>query len=171
MTTSSVPAQITTIEDKIAGNLSLKQLILLTTPIFLDILIYAVFPSSLHFSAYKIALMLILNPVFLVSAIRVRDQIILTWLVILIRYNSRPACYVFNKNDIYLRESSACTKINRVKHDEKAINLKPEVNKKHYKLTDKENILLDGMLYNPKIAVRFISHRKAGLSVHITESK
>jgi len=44
MKTTTVPAQVTTVEDRLAGNLSLTQLLLLVCPVFVSCLIYVVFP-------------------------------------------------------------------------------------------------------------------------------
>ena len=51
MKTAIVPAQVTTVEDKVAGNLNLTQLLLIASPVFVRGVIYAVFPPSFEISA------------------------------------------------------------------------------------------------------------------------
>ena len=104
MRTTVIPAQITTVEDKIAGNLNLTQIILLLVSLFVATFIYAVFPQRLHFSIYKIVLIGIQFFVFVALSLRVRGKVVLNWLFILSNYYFRPRFYVFNKNDIYLRD-------------------------------------------------------------------
>ncbi|MEO5949877.1 MAG: PrgI family protein [Candidatus Saccharimonadales bacterium] len=98
-----VPAQVTSIEDKVAGNLSLTQLILIALPIFISGVIYAALPPTFAIGVYKVIVMLIIIVSFGVLAIRVRGTLILDWAQLLARYNMRPRYYVFNKNDKTLR--------------------------------------------------------------------
>lgn len=58
MKTTIVPAQITTVEDTIAGNLSLNQILLLASPVFLDSALFVVLPPFYHAAAYKIILLI-----------------------------------------------------------------------------------------------------------------
>ena len=97
-----IPAQITTVEDKIAGSLNLTQMTLLIIPVFVFMAIYVVFAPSMQFAWYKIPLFILSGSIPPILAIRIKEKIVLTWLVILLRYNLRPAYYLFNKNDSYL---------------------------------------------------------------------
>ncbi|MFC1727131.1 hypothetical protein ACFL0Y_01285 [Patescibacteria group bacterium] len=103
MKTTPIPAQITTVEDKIAGNLSMVQLILLLAPLFISVFVFAVLPDRMYFNLYKIILMFFSLTIFLSLAIRIKERIILTWLVLLVSYHLRPHIFVFDKNDNYLR--------------------------------------------------------------------
>lgn len=103
MKTTTIPAQITTVEDKIAGNLNFTQIILLLSSLFVGTFIYTVLPVKMQFSAYKIPLIFIQFLVFAGLALRIRERIILQWLVVLFRYWMRPRIYIFNKNELYLR--------------------------------------------------------------------
>ncbi len=104
MRSQVIPAQITTVEDKIAGDFSLTQIMLLLLPVIIASFIYAFLPPSMTFVFYK----LILASIFAVSsitlAIRVKGRIIASWLVVLMRYNLRPKYYVYNKNSVTHRE-------------------------------------------------------------------
>jgi hypothetical protein len=103
MRTTVIPAQITTVEDKIAGNLNLTQIILLLGSLFVATFIYATFPEKLHFSIYKVILIAVQFLVFSVLALRVKGKIVLNWLFILSSYHFRPRYYIYSKNDAYLR--------------------------------------------------------------------
>lgn len=103
MRTTVIPAQITTVEDKIAGNLNLTQIVLLLVSLFVATFIYAAFPEKLHFSMYKIVLIIIQFFVFVTLSIRVKGKVVLNWVFILSNYYFRPGYYIYSKNDIYLR--------------------------------------------------------------------
>lgn len=104
MRTTVIPAQITTVEDKIAGNLNLTQIVLLLVSLFMATFIYATFPEKLHFSMYKIVLIVIQFFVFITLSLRVKGKIILNWVFILSSYYFRPGYYIYSKNDTYLRD-------------------------------------------------------------------
>ncbi len=104
MRTRVIPAQITTVEDKIAGSLNLPQILLLMLPVFWSTVVYAVLPPTMHLAWYKLPLVLCVALLSLTLALRVKGKLIAQWLVILLRYTLRPKYYVFNKNEVYLRD-------------------------------------------------------------------
>lgn len=104
MRTTVIPAQITTVEDKIAGNLNLAQILLLLGSLFIAVFIYAVLPAKLQFSLYKLPLIILGFITCATLALRIKGRIVLNWLFILAGYYLRPGYYVANKNDIYLRD-------------------------------------------------------------------
>lgn len=104
MRSQVIPAQITTVEDKIAGDLSLTQIMLLLSPVLIATFIYAFLPPAMMLVLYKLVLALIFVVVCLTLAIRIKGRIIASWLVVLFRYNARPKYYVYNKNSITHRE-------------------------------------------------------------------
>ncbi len=103
MRSTVIPAQVTTVEDTIAGNLTLTQIILLIMPVLLSTAVYAVMPERLVLSTYKIPLIVILFAVFVVLALRIKGRIVLSWLSVMAIYYFRPHIFVFNKNTIYAR--------------------------------------------------------------------
>ncbi len=103
MRTRVIPAQITTVEDRIAGNFSLTQIIILLTPVLFATLIYALVPPVMLFVWYKLGLVLAFVVLAITLAIRVKGKRPLNWLFILARYNLRPKFYVFNKNNSFSR--------------------------------------------------------------------
>lgn len=100
MRTTIIPAQITTVEDKIAGSLNFAQILLLMLPVLWGTLVYAIFIPAMKLAPYKVSLVLLVSAISLILAIRVKDKIIAEWIGILLRYKLRPKFYIFNKNDI-----------------------------------------------------------------------
>jgi len=100
-----VPAQITTVEDKIAGSLNFIQIILLVFSLIIGTAFYGLIPPKLHLTSLKIALMLIQFAVFGALALRYQGKILADWLVIILRFKARPRIYVFSKNDAASRET------------------------------------------------------------------
>lgn len=96
MKTSVVPAQVTSLEDVIAANLTLTQLVLLVIPVFLSALIFVGLPPVMHLKPYKLGLLFILSSPFLVLAIRVRGQVLFKWMIVLSSYKLRPHLYLFS---------------------------------------------------------------------------
>lgn len=103
MRSKPIPAQITTVEDKIAGNLNLTQIMLLMIPVFFTTAAYAVFPPRMHLAIYKFPLVLVVLLVCLILSLRIKGKVVLNWLVILLRYNIRPRYYLYNKNEVMFR--------------------------------------------------------------------
>ena len=98
MKATVVPAQVTTVEDRVAGNLGFSQLILFAVPVFGGSLLYAVLPPSMGASLYKIVVIAVIAIVCSIFAIRIKGKILLLWMFVLLRYNLRPKLYIFNKN-------------------------------------------------------------------------
>lgn len=164
MKTTPIPAQITTVKDKIAGNLSMVQLILLLSPLFISVFIFAVLPERLHFSSYKVALMLSVLAVFLTLAIRVKERIVLTWLVLLVSYHLRPHIFAFDKNDNYLRDGKF-SKNNEVKNHSANKQAK-EKKKKANSLSVLNLIQLENLINarNTKMVIKFSRKRRLTLN-------
>lgn len=103
MKTTIVPAQITTVEDRIAGNFSMTQIVLLLLALVSGCIVYMVTPPSLQFAFYKIPLIAGITFLCSLLAIRVKEKIILQWIIILLRYTKRPRYFISNKNDLAYR--------------------------------------------------------------------
>lgn len=103
MRTRVIPAQITTVEDKIVGNLNFMQAGLIMLPILYATVSYIFFPPVMSFGAYKFASTIIVTFVCIVMSLRIKGKIVANWLVVISRYRSRPRRYVYNKNDIFMR--------------------------------------------------------------------
>lgn len=161
MKTTVVPAQITTVEDKIAGTLTFPQIILLVSALIIGAAIYSGIPPKIHFTLVKISLIAFEWLFFGGLALRVRGKIVGDWLVLHLRFVVRPRLYVFTKNDLFGRDiiKEAPAKAVEVKEDE-AIE---RVNQDALPLA--ERIKLDRLFDNPAFSVRFRLGRKGGLDV------
>ncbi len=165
MRTTVIPAQVTTVEDKITGNLNLTQILLLLSPVLWSTVIYILFYPHMKFTWIKVPIMGIISAVSLILAIRIRGKVMIEWLIIIARYNARPAYWIFNKNDVegrvidepHLPKESASTVVNQKKEAVKNI---PQ-----FTITDlvQFNHLLTSL------NVRYRTTKKGGLRVAFNE--
>ncbi len=164
MRISIVPAQVTTVEDKIAGNVSIQQAMLLGTPIICGFIIALVFSPSGLFVTYKITIMLVLFVICGSLAVRIKDKIIAKWLKLLLIYYARPLYYVYDKNSTYLRN-----------HEEQEIVIESikEVRpvKKPIHISPKEFIRLEQFATDVRADMKFEVGKKGELNVRVTEVK
>ena len=169
MRSAIVPAQITTVEDKVMGNLSLAQLLLLASPIFIGSLIYFVFPPSLSGALYKTILTGLTTVIFWVLGVRLKGRILLGWAITIGRYNLRPRYNVNDKNDLYLREAESRPEASLATEeaqsdDEEAYEPAPI-------LSLAEAVFLERIIASPKANLHFKTDRRGELRVHINENK
>lgn len=161
MRTRVIPAQITTVEDKIAGNLSLTQIIILLSPVLFATLVYITLPPSMMFVWYKLSLTLVFAVFSILLSIRVKGKIIASWLIVLLKYNARPKYYIFNKNEIFERvtyspQEEVPTQIELSKTTTEEKHLNPSIAdllKLHHIIDDKN------------FDIRYKTSRKGGLNV------
>lgn len=165
MRSTVVPAQITTVEDKIAGSLGISQLILLTLPVFGGGALFTLLPPFFSYAIYKIILLTILAALCGVLAIRIKGKVILFWCIALLRYNLRPRFYIFNKNDSHLRDTAPVVKEEKTAQPTKVSRLRPMIPK----LSTAELVQVESILTNPQANLHFKTNRKGELYVHITE--
>mgnify|MGYP000421506105 FL=1 len=100
MRTTIIPAQITTVEDKIAGSLNMTQILILMFPVLWTALIYILFAPAMKLVPYKLGLIGVVTMVCLILVIRIKDKIVAEWLGVVLRYQFRPKYWLYNKNDI-----------------------------------------------------------------------
>lgn len=100
MRTTIIPAQITTVEDKIAGSLNMTQILILMFPILWTALVYIIFIPTMKLAPYKFGLIGIVILICLVLVVRIKDKIVAEWLGVVLRYQFRPRYWLYNKNDI-----------------------------------------------------------------------
>ena len=164
MRTCIIPAQITTVEDKIAGNLNMTQIGILMAPLFLGTLIYLAFPPFTHFAVYKITIAAFVLIVCLFLSLRIKDKVVINWLIVLLKFNLRPGFYIFNKNDIYQRD--LYLPIIKITHRNAILKKEAKVKSG---LASKNLIKLQGYLKNPKYALSLRPNKKGGLYVALNE--
>lgn len=162
MRSQVIPAQITTVEDKIAGDFSLTQIMLLLLPVLIASFIYAFLPPSMSFVFYKLIFATIFAIASTTLAIRVKGRIIASWLVVLIRYNIRPKYYVFNKNSSTYREIIQ-PEVEAVAVEEKETS--NEVLKNYQNLDIKDVLTLRHILDTTDYNLTYRSSKKGGLNV------
>ncbi|HSX53087.1 MAG TPA: PrgI family protein [Patescibacteria group bacterium] len=170
MKTSTVPAQITTVEDKIAGNLSMSQLTLMAAPVFLGGVLYVMFPPFISLTIPKLVLCSLLLVIFFALAIRIRGKIILIWLFVIVRYNVRPRYFLYNKNDAHLRISTQAKQLHVIDEVKKA-EVAQAISLPVSTLDVPERVRLEVAIADPRSKLQFLTKRKGGLDVHITEIK
>ena len=167
MRTTIVPAQVTTVEDRIAGRLGLTQLLLLITPIFGGSAIFVILPPFFAYATYKVVLITCVAALSALLAIRIKGKILLFWIITLLRYNMRPRYYLFNKNSAHARELVLPADIEDESAEEataQAIASSRKIN-----LSTAERIQIEDLLANPDANVHITTNKKGELRVHLTE--
>lgn len=162
-----VPAQVTTVEDRIIGNLGFSQILLLVIPIFICAGVFALIPPFMSGAVYKYVMMGLAALIFCILAIRIKGRIIALWLVTILRYNTRPKYYVFNKNTTNLRENYSISK--ETQESENAANAAPTPKIARQQLDIAATARVLAMIDNPATRVRFETGKKGGLHVRLTE--
>ncbi len=165
MRQTRVPAQITTVEDKIAGNLSFLQILLLIGALFSSTFVYLVFPKQLQLTLYKIPFMVVFASVFLLLALRIKGKIIVQWIFLITQYCLRPQYYVFNKNDMVCRESIVEEVVRKAKMHTKQ---KAKAETKIEKPSIAELAAMRQLLLDPNRNVSFAPDKKGGINVSVS---
>lgn len=167
MRNTVIPAQITTVEDKIAGNLNLTQILLLMAPVLITTLLYSLVSPAMKLTIFKMILIGLSSLVCGILAIRVKGRVVLNWLAVFIKYKLRPSFFVFNKNDCYLREIETTVKNNnKVKIIKKLPVLETEKT-----LVEVDAVKLLHVINNQKNSIRFVFNQKGGLRVAMDSGK
>lgn len=165
MRVTAVPAQVTTVEDRIMGNLGFSQLVLFILPVFVGAGLFIILPPVMHGSLYKYIVMAVIATISSVLAIRIKGKIILLWLITIIRYNNRPKFYVFQKS-IDHREQYKTQETTTP--DETKNTVKEKVSRLP-KLSFHDAAYVLEAINNPDSNLRFEMNKRGGLNVRITE--
>ena len=168
MKTTVVPAQITSVEDRIAGNLSFKQLILMITPVFVSTAMFVLLPPFTKYRLYKVIISALIGLLCLALALRVKGRLVIEWIAMLSRYNLRPKIYVFNKNNTSGRTLPPKNK--HIKTEKKTEELKAPVLPR-LTFSTGDIMSFENTLGSPIADMHFIRSKKGGLRVHIKEIK
>lgn len=167
MKATVVPAQVTTVEDRVAGSLSFSQLILLAVPVFGGSLLYAILPPSMGASTYKTILVCVIAAICALMAIRIKGKIVLLWLFVLLRYALRPKYYLFNKNTQSFRKDYPEPPVENVSTRTTADGEKLAI--KSPKLGLLETSRVYATMDDPTRKLRFEMTKKGALHVRLTE--
>ncbi len=169
MRTAIIPAQIITVEDKLAGNLSLSQIIILMIPLFVGTLVYVLFPPKMELTVYKGILTGVVALLFITLSFRVKNKIVFQWLIVLLRYTLRPRYYIFNKNDITGREVDL--PVLQTQKETSHAEVKKEIKAKIPLLSIIDMIRFERLITNPNFSLRFKENKKGGLNVAFEQVK
>jgi hypothetical protein len=166
MKATIVPAEVTSVEDKITANLSMSQLILFAMPMFMGALMYWILPPSMDFSLYKLVVIGLITVISFILAIRINGKIVFLWLITISRYNRRPKLYLFDKRSVYAREDYPEVK-QEVRH--KVATMKQSDFNVQPKLSIRESDFVYSTLNDPIKRLNFETNKKGELNVRITE--
>lgn len=167
MKTTVVPAQITTVEDRIAGNFTFAQIFLMIISLILGTVIYVVLPPRMHLGSLKLTLIVFQFLLIGGLAIRINGKIIAEWLATYFRYSKRPRQYVFTKNDETGREKVAVIKRQETEVSEKKKESKIAI--PTIPLSEEAKVAV--LLTNPSLTVSFELAKKGGIDVSLTPVK
>lgn len=161
MKTQVIPAQITTVEDKIVGSLSFTQLLLLMVPVGLAAVIYILLPPMMSIAWYKLVLLISLSLPFVILALRIKGVLVVEWLQLVGSYLTRPKVYVADKNDGLFRTLPVVEKKAKVQPVAvKVIKVQSVVEPSQSSL-----IHFEQQLALRKLAVRVVPSSKGGVHV------
>lgn len=167
MRSSIVPAQITTVEDKLTGNISVYQAMLLCTPVLFGFIITLILPPFGQFNIYKIFMTLGFLIICSPLAIRIDDKIIVHWLRLFIIYSIRPRYYVYDKNSQYLRD----TEISISKSERSSAPTFHKQQSTAITISPKEFARLQTIATDTHSEVSFEFEKEGILNVHITKAE
>lgn len=167
MKTATVPAQVTTVEDKIVGNLTLQQLLLLVVPIFLDFAFYAIMPPTLKLNTCKSVIIVIATLGSSLLAVRIKGKVVLEWTITIFRYNLRPRYFVFNKNNTCMRGEEQIKSSEAV--GDKISNKKKTDQKNLGQISQEDVIRTESILRTKSASLNFIMNKRGRLYVSTTE--
>jgi hypothetical protein len=158
MKVTVVPAQVTTVEDRIIGSLGLSQILLLSAPIFGGCVLYIVLPPIMHAAVYKVVVMMLFLLTCALLSLRIRGKIMLFWLIAILRYNLRS----LHARDLNEPEPSMVMENNTEQVKKKSRRKLP--------LSIAEVAQIERLIDNPAANLSF-ENRKGYLYVRITEVK
>lgn len=162
-----VPAQVTTVEDRITGSLGMTQIILLTIPVLATGLSFVLVPPAMHLTPYKLVGLTLLASLCGGLAIRIKGKLVLFWIVMRVRYNVRPRYYVFNKNTTANREQYNAAPVELPADEPEKVKIRRQASK----LTTAETVSVLNAIDNPAANLTFATGKKGNLYVRITEIK
>lgn len=166
MKVTVVPAQVTTVEDRIIGSLGFSQMLLLITPVFICAGLFALLPPFMGGVLYKYLLMGALAFICCILAIRIKGIIVAFWLITILRYNLRPTYYLFNKNTAALRQDYPAAIEPSMNETAPVL---PDASSLRPRLTMSQTIRVRAAIDNPAANFRFETTKKGGLNVRFTE--
>ena len=167
MRNTIIPAQITTVEDKITGNLSLTQIILLIIPVFVMTILFSLVPPVMKLGIFKTVIFVLSGLICGILALRIKGRVVLNWLLVWLKFKARPTYYVFDKNDDYLRENELANE----NQSKTKVAVKVKTKEKTKVLTEIDTMKLIDLINNQKNSLSFEFNQKGGLHVSVEMAK
>lgn len=167
MRVSVVPAQVTTVEDRIIGCLGFMQILILVSAILCGAGVFVVLPPMMGEAWYKYGIIAAVLTVGSILSIRVRGVILAHWVSIIVRYNQRPMYYVADKNTTAYRQR------NKDKDDQAHISVhaSPRTVSRHQPvhLDASARAKARAVIDDPAAHIRIATDTKGGVHVRITQ--
>ncbi|MFA6518897.1 MAG: hypothetical protein WCV93_04605 [Candidatus Shapirobacteria bacterium] len=138
-------------------------------PIFWTTVLFAFVPPVMKLAWYKLPLIVIVLFVCLVLSLRIKGRVVLSWLLILWRFNVRPMYFIFNKNDNYLRDIEI--PIMEKKRKLVTVNSARPVDRKENELAQVESVKFLHVINNQKNSLSFKLGKQGGLHVALKQIK
>ena len=167
MRVSVVPAQVTTVEDRIIGCLGFMQILILVSAILCGVEVFVMLPPMMGEAWYKYGIIAAVLVVGSILSIRVRGVVLAHWVGIIVRYNQRPMYYVADKNTTAYRQRD------KDKDDQAhmPVHTSPGTVSRH------QPVLLDAsarakaraVIDDPAAHIRIATDTKGGVHVRITQ--
>ncbi len=96
MKTTVVPAQVTTVEDRLIGNLTFAQILIFIIPLFTDLVTYLTVVPRSQLDYDKTILIVSQSFIICLLALRVNEKILANWLWIFFKFICRPKIYLYS---------------------------------------------------------------------------
>ncbi len=167
MRVSVVPAQVTTVEDRIIGCLGFMQILILVSAILCGAGVFVVLPPMMGEAWYKYGIIAAVLTVGSILSIRVRGVVLAHWVGIIVRYNQRPMYYVADKNTMAYRQRD------KGKDDQAHISAhaSPSTVSRHQPvhLDASARAKARAVIDDPAAHIRIATDTKGGVHVRITQ--
>lgn len=167
MKTTVVPAQITSVEDRIAGNFTFAQVLLLIVPLLVGTGIYVGVAPRSDLSTFKTVLVSLQFLFFGALAIRYNGKILAQWLAVYFRFYRRPRFYTFTKNDLTNRDIV----MPEMKQEELTVRPSTKLEATRPVLSFDEQMRVDQLMENPSLTLSFELAKKGGIDVSLVPIK
>lgn len=167
MRVSVVPAQVTTVEDRIIGCLGFMQILILVSAILCGAGVFVVLPPMMGEAWYKYGIIAAVLTVGSILSIRVRGVVLAHWVGIIVRYNQRPMYYVADKNTTAYRQRD------KDKDDQAhmPVHTSPGTVSRHQPvhLDASARAKARAVIDDPAAHIRIATDKKGGVHVRITQ--
>lgn len=169
MRVSVVPAQVTTVEDRIIGCLGFMQILVLVSAIVCGAGVFVVLPPMMGEAWYKYGIIAAVLVVGSTLSIRVRGVILAHWVSIIVRYNQRPMYYVADKNTTAYRQRGKDIDIDDQAHMPAHAPPRTVSRRQSVHLDVSARAKARAVIDDPAAHIRIATDKKGGVHVRITQ--